>query len=102
MKQFEVLEKPKQEEVKQIQQEYKLIGTLTKNKGHILFEYNKTTKEILPAKFQQDKVINIDFKTEKTSRLNKSKVVINKDCFYLQALNKSNAIKRLRKLGFNI
>lgn len=83
---------------KQVKQEYKLIDSCMYFKGHILFEFNKETKEIKPAKF---KCISdtIEFNH---NPLKKREVFINQNCFYIQALNRENAIKKLRKIGFNI
>ena len=86
---------------KQIQQEYKLIGTVNKNKGHITFEFNKITKEIKPALMQLNKTVKVEAEGTLSS-ISKYKVIINENCFYIQALNLENAIKKLKKYGFNI
>lgn len=81
------------------QQEYKFLGSLRKQKGHIIFEYNSETKELNPANFQMENTIVIKDRNDLIGG-KKYKVVVNQNCFYIQALNKKNAIKKLTKLGF--
>ena len=57
------------------------IGKQKRIKGLTLFEFNKTTNEIKPAKLERT--------------WTGYKVVINKDCFYIQALNAKNAKRKL-------
>lgn len=85
---------------RQVQSEYSLIGSILTNKSHILFEYNKETLEIKIAKYKIEKTAFITnvLKGHKEKR----KVIVNKQCYYIQALNEKNAIKKLRKLGFEI
>lgn len=83
------------------QQEYKLLGSIRKVKGHILFEFNRETKELNPAKFQVENTIIIKDRNDLIGG-KKYKVVVNQNCFYIQALNKKNATKKLIKLGFTL
>ena len=62
------------EAVAKKQNEYKLIGRLTKVPGHTLYKFNATTQEA-------------------------SKAIVEKYCYYEQALNMKNFIKRLRRRG---
>jgi hypothetical protein len=86
-------------EVKQQQkQEYKIIGSINHNRGHILYEYNKLTHELNIAKYGKiDNTISFD-----STSLKNYQVIINKDCYYLEALNRANAIKKLKRKGFII
>lgn len=77
------------------QQEYRLIGKQRKVKGHTLFEFNRETKEIRPADVAHTAYIDVC-----TGRpVYKNRADIKQGCFYIQALNKKNAQKKLRKLG---
>jgi hypothetical protein len=67
------------------QQEFTLLNTQRKHKGHILFEYNKQTGEIRQTEFVESDTYVLGEKTHK--------VVINPHCHYDQALNKKNFIK---------
>ena len=86
---------------KQIQQEYKFIGTVSKNKGHLIFEYNKETKRLKLASIQLNKTVKIE--TEGTiAPMSKYQIMVGKNCLYFQALNLKNAMKKVRKYGFEI
>lgn len=82
------------EQVAKKQQEYHLIGKQRKVRGHILFEFNKQTKEIKPAVINRTAILQMDG----TVKYN-TKTDVKQDCFYIQALNTKNAEKKLRKLG---
>ena len=77
------------------QNEYKHIGTVRKNPGHILFSFNRKTKEIKPAKFEYKCALGLDGKVH-----TEAQVTVEPDCFYEQALNKANLIKRLKRYGY--
>lgn len=82
------------EYVQKQQQEYRLIGRARKTPGHTLFSFNRKTKEI--------KVVKVDevcAPFQKGGAAVKEKVSVEPDCFYGQALNRKNFIKRLKKLG---
>lgn len=76
------------------QHEYKHIGRMKKVPGHTLFSFNRKTKEIKPAKFEREVSIGMDGQP-----IHKTRCVIEPDCFYEQALNKKNFIKRLKRYG---
>lgn len=86
------------EQVAKKQKEYKLVGQQRKVAGHTLFEFNKSTKEIKPADVKRECII--DFGTSKP--IYRTKTDIHENCFYIQALNVKNSIKKLKKLGFKI
>lgn len=79
---------------KKQQVEYKLLG---KHKptidGYNIFEYNLQTRELKKATFIESDIYYID-------RPNVKKLVVNKDCLYIEALNLNNAIKRLVRGDF--
>lgn len=76
------------------EKELKRIGSTKVNPGHIMFCYNRVTKEISKAKYKS----SVQMTTSGDIKLNK-KLTIDKDCFYEQALNKKNFIKKLKKYG---
>lgn len=83
------------EYVEKMQKEFKFIGKARKNPGHTLFSFNRKTKEIKVANVDKICELLYDGKERTTERIN-----IEPDCFYGQALNRKNFIKRLEKLGF--
>ena len=82
------------EQVAKKQQEYHLIGKQRKVRGHILFEFNKKTKEIKQAALSRKVILGFN-----SDPVYETRVDIHQDCFYVQALNKQNAEKKLRKIG---
>ena len=87
-------EKTPIEQVAKKQQEYHLIGKQRKVPGHILFEFNKKTKEIKQAAVTRKALWGYNGSAKFETRVD-----IHQDCFYLQALNAKNAEKKLRKMG---
>lgn len=88
------------EAVEKKQNEYKLIGRLTKVPGHTLYKFNTTTREASNA------IVEIRsgyfYDTEKGPKMqikHRFNVKVEKDCYYEQALNMKNFIKRLRRWG---
>lgn len=77
------------------QHEYKHIGKMKIVPGHTLFSFNVLTKEIKPAKFENEVSIGLN-----RIPIYKTKCVIEPNCFYEQALNEKNFIKRLKRYGF--
>ena len=77
------------------QHEYKHVGAMRKISGHTLFSYNQETKEIKPAKFERK--ISIGFNGEPVYE---TRCIIEPNCFYEQALNVKNFIKRLKRYGY--
>ena len=79
------------------QHEYKLIEKRRKVPGHIMFSYNIETGEIKKAIIEKSD--SIDFITLKP--LHNDRIKIERNCYYEQALNKCNFIKRLKRIGFS-
>lgn len=77
--------------------EYHLIHSQRRQRGHTLFSFNTVTKAIGVVKYKRDIQLNLDG----TVAYN-NKVTIDKDCIYIQALNKKNCMKKLRKMGYDI
>lgn len=80
--------------LEQQRQEYKLIGNMRKVPGHTLFSFNVKTGEIKPVKLVREASIGLDGKP-----VFKEKITVEKDCYYEQALNLKNFIKRLKRRG---
>ena len=76
------------------QHEYKHVGNMKKVPGHTLFSFNILTKEIKLAKFENEVSIGLN-----RIPVFKTKCVIEPNCFYEQALNEKNFIKRLKRYG---
>lgn len=77
------------------QHEYKLLGRIRKIPGHTLFSFNTETKEIKPADMVRCNTVHL--MTRKP--LKNDRVNIEPDCYYEQALNKKNFVKRLIRRG---
>lgn len=73
------------------QQEWKLLGDYTpKIDGGTIFEYNRETREFKPAQFRTSDLFVI-------GSANRPKLYTKKGMIYVEALNISNAAKRLRR-----
>ena len=80
--------------LEQQRQEYKLIGSMRKVPGHTLFSFNVKTGEIKPVKLVREASIGLDGKP-----VFKEKISVEKDCYYEQALDLKNFIRRLKRRG---
>ncbi len=95
----EKIAKAQVEAVTKKQNEYKLIGQMIKVPGHTLFKFNTSTRTASKADLKQEKKRQYDTQTASVIYLNKSSVMVEKDCYYEQALNMKSFIKRLRRRG---
>ena len=100
MKEFDsnrdVKEKAKVEITQQKDQEYQLVyqSTIIPHSGHILYEINTQTLEILKAKYhKKDYVFRSKWKKGDRDAVN-SEVIINEGMVYVSALNEENAFKQ--------
>lgn len=87
------------EAVEQKQNEYKLIGQMVKVSGHTLFKFNTTTRTAGKAITKDETIAVVNPRTGQLEMRTKSSVSVEKDCYYEQALNMANFIKRLRRRG---
>lgn len=85
---MEILQKQKHEQV--------FIGSTRRIPGLTMFSFNTETKEIKVAPIKRDVIY--DYRTR--TALYKQSIVIEKNCIYLQALNKKNFIKKLKRYGY--
>lgn len=82
------------------QNEYKLIGRLTKVPGHTLYKFNTTTREASKATVEVRSGYFYDpEKGPKMQIKHRFNVKVEKYCYCEQALNMKNFIKRLRRRG---
>lgn len=77
------------------QHEYKHVGKLRKVPGHSLFSFNRKTQEIKLATFERKVSVGLNGQP-----IYETQVVVEADCFYEQALNIKNFVKRLKRYGF--
>ena len=85
------------EQVVKKKNEFHLIGSQRKIKGHTLYAFNTMTKEIKVAPVERK--VFFGFNGNMTY---KNELTVEKDCIYLQALNEKNARKRLLRMGYNL
>ena len=83
----------KQEINVKIDKELKFIGSVRKIRGHSIFSYNIETNEIKLADIDRKVLVGLD-----GDPIYKERVHLEKNCIYVQALNKKNAIKRIMKM----
>lgn len=81
------------------QNEFKLIGQIVEVAGHTLFKFNTETRVAAKATMKTEYQTRYNPKTGTLEAVKKSKVVVEKNCYYEQALNLKNFIKRLRRRG---
>ena len=70
--------------------EHQLMGVLTPQKGHKVWELNEETGEIKEAQYHKKDVGFIH-------TISNPEIIINPDCIYIPALNKENAKKKYLK-----
>ncbi len=81
------------EKLEKEQQEYRLIGSQRRVPGHTLFSYNRVTGEIKPARITRE--VSMDVMSG--APIYRTRVTVEKDCYYDQALNVKNFVKRLKR-----
>lgn len=84
--------------VEQKKHEYHYIGSQRKIAGCTLFSFNTITRELKIANITKCKV----FDMAKMAAAHNDKVAVEKNCIYLQALNKKNALRHLRRMGYEV
>ena len=76
------------------QQEYKLVGRARRISGHTMFSYNMETGEVKRAILETCDTVLFNGKA-----LHPNKIQVERNCYYEQALNEKNFIKRLKRNG---
>lgn len=93
-------DKDKTEFVKQVQQEYKHIGSIKYRPGSTLWQFNTETGELKPAKVTVKEQL---IWTSKGNCTKKTRSVIYEDkCVYMWALNRKNAEKKILRVINNV
>lgn len=87
------------EHVERKQRKYRLIGQTVKVPGHTLFKFDTVTRIASRADVQTTTTRQFDPTTGQVITTKKSAVTHEKNCYYEQALNMKNFIKRLRRRG---
>lgn len=80
-----------QELVDQQRKEYRLIGSQKHIPGLVLYEYDLTTGELRPADVKTTLSLTVDGKLDSSRKVNSKEL-----CLYVQALNKENAMRKVR------
>lgn len=101
MKELEtpLTQKPETQIVTQVKQqkEFKKLGSESYHLGHICFEYNTVTGEIVQAKYKK---MDIHWNEATNLREKVKSLIVNPDCIYRTALNAANVIKKLKQEGY--
>lgn len=93
-------DKDKTEFVKQVQQEYKYIGSIKYRPSLTLWQFNTEKGELKPAKVTVKEQLVL---TSKDACTKKTHSVIYEDkCVYVQALNRKNAEKKILRFINNV
>lgn len=93
-------DKDKTEFVKQVQQEYKYIGSIKYRPGSTLWQFNTEMGELKPAKVTVKEQL---VWTSKGDCTKKTRSVIYEDkCVYMWALNRKNAEKKILRVINNV
>lgn len=93
-------DKDKIEFVKQVQQEYKYIGSIKYRPGSTLWQFNTETGELKPAKVTVKEQL---VWTSKSDCTKKTRSVIYEDKYvYMWALNRKNAEKKILRFINNV
>lgn len=82
------------ETVVEAEKHLKLLGSMRRVPGHTVFSFNSQTFEIKPAPVVKEAGLGLDGKP-----IFKTKITIEANCIYDQALNKKNFLKRLIRKG---
>lgn len=80
---------------KQQKKEIKLIGRQRKIQGLTLWEFNNKSKELKKAEFKKEDVMINSLRQSPEALTKISKVIVNENCIYFQALNIKNAKRKL-------
>lgn len=72
----------------------KYIDSMKVVPGHTMFSFNRDTKEIKKADYVDEVSVGLNGKP-----VTKKKLTVEANCFYEQALNRKNFIRRLKKYG---
>lgn len=83
-------------------QKYRFLGTVIRRPGLTLFEYNSKSKTVQVAEVNTQHSYRYNEKTKKIGVGSRTRVQVRDGCMYVQALNLKNAIRKVRKAGFEV
>lgn len=83
-------------------QEHRFLGTVIRHPGLTLFEYNSKSKTVQVAEVNTQYSYRYNEKTKKVGVSTRTRVQVRDGCMYVQALNSKNAIRKVRKAGFEV
>lgn len=93
-------DKDKTKFVKQVQQEYKYIGSIKYRPDSTLWQFNTETGELKPAKVIVKEQLVWTSKGDCTKKTRS--VIYENKCVYMQALNRKNAEKKILRFINNV
>jgi hypothetical protein len=76
--------------------EFKFLSTMRKQRGQVLFVYNRLTDEITEVYIKEQAYITVG-KDNKPKEKVQRRVIVEKNCVYLWALNLKNARRKVAK-----
>ena len=82
-----------QELVAEQRKEYRFIGSQRRIPGLILFQYDLTTGELRQAPMKKEIELTTDGRLNKNNKVEASAL-----CLYVQAMNKENAMRKVRAM----
>lgn len=83
-------------------QEHRFLGTMIRRPGLTLFEYDSKSKIVRAAEVNTQHFYSYNAKRNKFSISSTPRVQARNGCMYFQALNLKNAIRKVRKEGFEV
>lgn len=83
-------------------QEYRFLGTVIRRPGLTLFEYNSKSKTVQVSEVNTQHYYRYNEKTKKFGVSSRIRVQVRDGRMYVQALNLKNAIRKVRKAGFEV
>lgn len=91
--------KPVMEQVEREKQEYKLLGTVKRTKGLMLFSYDPRNDTLIEIKEDCDKtaVVCVDEDELIIKKASTRKATINLQCIQFESLNWNNAKKKVQR-----
>ena len=81
---------------KQQEKKNQLLGNIRPHRGHTLYKVNVKTLEVTEAVFEKQ---DIEWAIATSSKKQAKKILIEKGCIYISALNEKNAVKKFPKFG---
>ena len=83
-------------------QKHRFLGTIIRYPGLTLFEYDPVAKTVREAEINTQHFYSYNAKRKTFGFSTTSRVQARNGCMYVQALNLKNAIRKVRKEGFEV